>query len=155
MIVVATGLVRLGPIPDEIATLCILLDASFLCVATGVLLVQLFRTTEVDADMLVGSFCIYLLLGMIFAFAYLFLDATGDAFRYISEAEHGEGKSAFRDLMYYSYVTLTTLGYGDIVPISAPAKALAVFEAVCGQFYLAVLVARLLGLHIAAHRQRT
>jgi hypothetical protein len=50
---------------------------------------------------------------------------------------------------YYSYVTLTTLGYGDITPISAPARSLALLEAVMGQLYLAVLVARLVGLHIS------
>jgi len=50
--------------------------------------------------------------------------------------------------VYYSFVTLTTLGYGDIVPLSPPAKILAILEAVVGQIYLTVLVARLVGLHI-------
>ena len=51
--------------------------------------------------------------------------------------------------LYYSFVTLTTLGYGDMVPFSPPAKILAILEAVIGQIYLTVLVARLVGLHIA------
>lgn len=50
---------------------------------------------------------------------------------------------------YYSYVTLTTLGYGDITPISTPARSLALLEAMMGQLYLAVLIARLVGIHIA------
>jgi voltage-gated potassium channel Kch len=52
--------------------------------------------------------------------------------------------------MYFSYTTLTTLGYGDIVPVSQIARTLATLEAITGQLYLAVLVARLVGLHINA-----
>ncbi len=51
--------------------------------------------------------------------------------------------------MYYSFVALTTLGYGNIVPVSPPARILAILEATLGQIYLTVLVARLVGLHIA------
>ena len=51
-------------------------------------------------------------------------------------------------MVYYSFVTLTTLGYGDIVPIAPSARALATLEAITGQLYLTVLVARLVGLHI-------
>jgi voltage-gated potassium channel Kch len=50
---------------------------------------------------------------------------------------------------YYSYVTLTTLGYGDITPISTQARSLALLEAIMGPLYLAILVARLVGIHIA------
>jgi voltage-gated potassium channel Kch len=52
-------------------------------------------------------------------------------------------------VLYFSYVTLTTLGYGDISPVKDPARTLAFLEAVTGQLYLVVLVARLVGLHIA------
>jgi voltage-gated potassium channel Kch len=53
------------------------------------------------------------------------------------------------NLSYFSFVTLTTLGYGDIVPISGPAKTFATLEAIVGQLYIALLVARLVGLHTA------
>ena len=56
----------------------------------------------------------------------------------------------FSDLIYFSFVTITTLGYGDITPVSRMAKNLAVLEAVWGQTYLAVLVARLVGLHLSS-----
>ncbi len=52
-------------------------------------------------------------------------------------------------MIYYSFVTMTTLGYGDITPVSRMAKNLALLEAVWGQTYLAVLVARLVGLHLS------
>jgi hypothetical protein len=50
---------------------------------------------------------------------------------------------------YFSYVTLTTLGYGDITPLSNTARSMAILESMFGQFYLAVMIARLVGLHIA------
>ena len=53
------------------------------------------------------------------------------------------------NLSYFSFVTLTTLGYGDIVPISGPAKTASTLEAIVGQLYIALLVARLVGLHAA------
>jgi hypothetical protein len=59
------------------------------------------------------------------------------------------GKGEPTAVLYFSFATLTTLGYGDIVPVSAIARTLATLEAITGQLYLAVLVARLVGLHIA------
>jgi voltage-gated potassium channel Kch len=55
------------------------------------------------------------------------------------------------DAIYFSFVTLATLGYGDLVPATPAMRGLAVFEAVIGQLYLALLVARLVGLQTAAH----
>jgi hypothetical protein len=54
---------------------------------------------------------------------------------------------------YYSFVTLTTLGYGDINPLSPQAGTLAILEAIIGQLYLAVLIARLVGMHISQSRE--
>jgi hypothetical protein len=56
-------------------------------------------------------------------------------------------------LVYFSFVTLSTVGYGDITPLTGPARGLAIVEGIVGQFYLAVLVARFVGLHIV-HSQR-
>ena len=66
-----------------------------------------------------------------------------------SGLEPGPLKEDMHDLMYFSIVTLTTLGYGDITPLSDVAKALASVQALVGQIYLTVLIARLVGLHIA------
>ena len=54
-----------------------------------------------------------------------------------------------KDLLYFSYVTLATLGYGDVVPVTDGARSLAVMEGLCGTIYMAILVARLIGLHLA------
>jgi voltage-gated potassium channel Kch len=63
--------------------------------------------------------------------------------------EHALNGMVSSDMLYFSPVTLTTLGYGDIVPASRMARILAVLEAMAGQIYLTVLVARLVGLHIS------
>ena len=58
----------------------------------------------------------------------------------------------FSDLVLFSYATLTTLGYGDITPVTSPARSLAILEAVFGVLYSAILVARLIGLYRPAAR---
>jgi hypothetical protein len=57
--------------------------------------------------------------------------------------------------LYFSFTTLTTVGYGDVLPVNGYARAAVVLEAVLGHFYLAVLVARLVGLHIADIRRES
>jgi voltage-gated potassium channel Kch len=55
--------------------------------------------------------------------------------------------------MYFSFVTLTTVGFGDVVPVDPVARAAMILEALIGQFYLVVLVARLVGMHIVDMRR--
>jgi hypothetical protein len=112
------------------------------------LLRRLFRTERVTADTLSAAISGYFLLGILWSFAYaLLLQLDPDAFRAV-------GSGGASDLFYFSFVTLTTLGYGDITPVSDAAETLAVLEAVVGQLYLAITIARLVGMHIAA-RQST
>jgi len=56
-------------------------------------------------------------------------------------------------LVYFSIITMTTVGYGDILPVAAPARALASFESILSQLYLAIVIARLVGLEIASRLQ--
>jgi len=70
------------------------------------------------------------------------------AFKGVSDLGFGEAKllnAAYMDLLYYSYVTLSTLGYGDVTPVSRAAQSLAYLEAISGVMYVAVLVAALVG----------
>ena len=83
-----------------------------------------------------GALCIYLLIGLIFAFAYAAAHAiTGYA--QISPV-HGD---EIQDSLYFSFITLTTVGYGDLVPSTEVGRALAIFEALLGQIYLVTVVA--------------
>jgi voltage-gated potassium channel len=101
----------------------------------------------VDSNILAGSICVYLLMGVIWAIVYSFVDyISPDSFSgMVSEAQ----EDRFLGFLYYSFVTLTTLGYGDILPVKPIARACGYLEAVIGQIYLVVLIAGLVGLHIA------
>jgi hypothetical protein len=115
----------------------------------GFMLLQdiLSRRGNVSWSLINGALSVYLLMGVVFAFAYSFLyTLTPDAF---SSPDKIQGPG-FHNFVYLSYVTLTTLGYGDITPTRPIAASLVTLEAVIGQIYLTVLVARLVGMHISA-----
>ena len=116
----------------------------FLLVVAMLILSHVLKAERVSREKIFGALSVYLLLGVIWAFLFLFVDfLVPGSFRYgQDEALTGV------EMVYYSFVTLTTLGYGDIVPISPSARALATLEAVTGQLFLTVLVARLVGLQI-------
>jgi voltage-gated potassium channel Kch len=102
-----------------------------------------------------GAIVTYLLIGLVFSLAYSLIDAlVPGSFAVAGSATTPVAGGAESDLrwVYYSLVTLTTLGYGDITPISELARRLAVLEALIGQLFVAVLIARLVSLEIA-HRK--
>ncbi len=111
-----------------------------------VFLHRIFSERMVTIDTIQGGIAIYFLSGLLWAFFYqMLLLFNSDAILFSDHASGG-----FSDMIYFSFVTMTTLGYGDITPVSRMAKNLALLEAVWGQTYLAVLVARLVGLHLSS-----
>ena len=97
---------------------------------------------EVDWNRVVGAICIYEMLGLIWAVMYVcIVSVSPDAFA----GDALNAAAPFWDFVYYSFVTLTTLGYGDVTPHGAFAKSLTYMEAVVGQLYIAILIASLIG----------
>jgi len=128
------------------------LSSLFLGLTIVVILQEVFRTQDVSADTIAGALCGYLLVGMVFGDLYCVVALTRPAsFRGTAElaATLLDGNELHHVLTYFSFMTLTTVGYGDIMPASPSARGLAVVEAVVGQFYLAVLIAGLVGKHIS------
>lgn len=117
----------------------------FFAYMTVIILSHLFRQQEVTADMIMGAVCVYFFLGLMWGFVFSLLEGLQPgSFRF------GAGQAGHvGNFTYYSLVTQTTLGYGDITPATAPARSLSVLEAIIGQLYLAVLIARLVGIHIS------
>lgn len=115
---------------------------------------DVFTTNEVDADTICGSVSVYLLIGAVFGTFYSIVHLVDvNSFSGLSESFATDPSlGPNRALMYYSFVTLTTLGYGDISPTNMFARSAANLEAICGQLYLTVLVARLVGQHLANAR---
>jgi hypothetical protein len=132
-----------------------LFAVAFLSYVIGLLVIFIFNRQRVTFNTVCASLCIYLLLGLVFALAYSVVDLLiSDSFRLtvansVSPPFTRFGKGSSTPVLYFSFTTLTTLGYGDIVPTSPIARALTSIEAITGQVYLAVLVARLVGLNIA------
>jgi voltage-gated potassium channel len=124
------------------------LAAIFFGVTIAMILRVVFKAPDVSADSIYGAMCGYLLVGLAFGHLYCVVGLTRSA-SFRGSAEFGapllNGEQLHYVLTYFSFVTLTTVGYGDIMPASAPARALAVTEAIVGQFYLAVLIAGLVG----------
>jgi voltage-gated potassium channel len=123
----------------------------FLLLAISFTLKQVALSTDISANRLVGAVCVYLLLGVIWAVAYTVLNmiAPGSFQGFVPT----EGRSWNSEWLYFSFVTMTTLGYGDISPVTATARALAYMQALFGQLYVAILVAGLVSSYISS-RQR-
>ncbi len=119
--------------------------AIFLGYTAVVILTHLFRKKAITADMIMGSVCVYFLIGLMWGFVYSVLENFSPGSFLIEQATANH----LADFIYYSFVTLTTLGYGDIIPLSAPARSLSALEAIMGQLYIAILIARLVGIHIS------
>lgn len=123
----------------------------FLFVAIVYTLKQVAFGTEVSANRLVGAVCVYLLLGTIWAMSYSIVELAypGSFAGFTPWADRGWDS----EWIYFSFVTMTTLGYGDILPISATARAMAYMQAILGQFYVAVLVAGLVSAYISERKR--
>jgi hypothetical protein len=107
------------------------------------ILAFVMKAKEVTTDMVYAALCVYLLLGLLWAMLYVGMEQVSPGSIQINPVE-----PLARQCVYYSYVTLTTLGYGDVTPLSPTARSFSFVEALMGQLYLAVLVARLVGLQI-------
>lgn len=114
----------------------------FYSIAIYFLIKSLLKTHNVSSDTIKGSICAYILLGFLWATIYGLINRIDPkAFLYSIDEKIG--------FVYFSFTTLTTLGYGDIVPVNRYAALAANLEAVSGQLFIAILVARLMGLYLA------
>jgi len=109
---------------------------------------QILFEGKVDTNKIIGSLSLYLLLGLIWTTLYLILiqiDPTA-----FSGIDAGNWKQNFSQVAYYSFVTLTTLGYGDILPVNRVAQFFVYMEAIMGVFYMAIIVSSLISLRLAS-----
>jgi hypothetical protein len=144
--VTAKWLSHLGLVPKGVYFVFGLLFLIFLVVQ---FLRFILRAPRVNAEVMYAGISVYLLLGLSWMFAYQFAAWMGDpqhpafAFNAGPAGQSMDGFTAY----YFSFVTLTTVGYGDITPVSNGARALAAMEAMTGTLYVAVLISRLVALY--------
>jgi hypothetical protein len=122
----------------------------FLLTAISFTLKQVAVGTDISPNRLVGAICVYLLLGVIWAVAYTILEMVSP--ESFGGFTHLQARGWDDEWLYFSFVTMTTLGYGDLLPVSATARALAYMQAVFGQLYVAILVAGLVSAYISARQ---
>jgi hypothetical protein len=124
----------------------------FVGILTATVMTQIFREGPITAHRVRGAVVVYLLLGLMWSFAYnlIALQFPG-AFSFSASLEPEAG-SLQAKLTYFSFVTLTTVGYGDITVVHSVARPLVILEALTGQLFPAILIARLVSLEIA-HRE--
>ncbi len=125
---------------------------ALLVFTTYLMLNALVRARTVSRDVLVGAVCAYLLIGLCFAMAFILMIGL-DPGSLLDDgvaigASVADPSARATKLFYFSFVTLTTLGYGDVTPESEIAQMLTVAEAITGQLYVAIFIARLLSLYL-------
>ena len=143
------SLIALFPLQPELKALCVELESIFhflvLMICIGIILSVVFRSKRITLDGIFAAFVAYLLLAFAFGLIYNFMIIRSpDSFKGALSTNN-----RFGDVTYFSLVTIATLGYGDIVPATNAARTVATIEAVIGQFYVAVIVAVLVGIFIS------
>ena len=129
-----------------VSHLSVVVLVAFFCVT---ILSYVLGSGRVTSDKIFAAICVYMLIGYGWTFVYsILLELQPQAFAATSEIARNDYVDRILQLRYFSFMTLTTVGYGDIVPSSPAARTMTILEALMGQFYLVALVGRLVGLHI-------
>lgn len=121
----------------------------------GIVLSQVFRSGPVTSSRIQGAVAAYLLIALMFAALYSWIDlhSAMNAFNGVPPLV-GAGPNPFERFVYFSFTTMTTVGYGDITPVQPFARSMAMLEAVIGQIFPAILLARLVSMEVYYHQQR-
>lgn len=165
MVLVALACLMLLPVvrlADEVGPVELAAHTAAFClmlIVVMTILGHVLTVEQVTLDILLGAASVYLFVGVLWGALFALLEYLFPGSFLLPRDVVGSGPTTLlplrRDtaILYFSFETLTTLGYGDIVPLTPPARFLAILEALVGQLYLAVLVGRLVSLQIM-HRTR-
>ena len=121
----------------------------FYAFAVTELLINMFRTEDINANIIFSALCTYLLIGVFYSSAYIILETlVPGSFQY--QSNPNLLLDSF-DLTYFSFTALSTVGFGDIIPVTAQAKSIVILEELTGVLYLAVIVAKMVSAFMIKH----
>ena len=120
---------------------------AFLAFTICRILLFILRTKYVDTEVLSAGIVVYLMLGLLWSQTYMLLGQfASESFVFTVSGNSGPTMDDF-SAFYFSFSTLTTLGFGDIMPVSRIARTLAIMESITGTLYLAILISRLVAMY--------
>jgi len=131
-----------------------LCNLGFFLLVIGVIASNIFHARRVDINVILGAICIYLFACIAWALVYGLVEGVHPGSFYLNGSPLTNGDDVARirvvlsDFIYFSIVTFTTLGYGDFLPVTDVTRTLAALEAVVGQLYVAIVLARLMGMYL-------
>ncbi len=126
----------------------------FLSVLAILVLLQVFKEGHINFHRIQGAVAVYLLIGLIWAHLFQAIHSVDESsFLFIPEID-GDRESFFTKFLYFSFVTLTTIGFGDITPVHPLAKSLVMLEGLVGMLFPAIMITRLVGLEIESRKAR-
>jgi voltage-gated potassium channel len=140
---------------QSLILLNLLFTILFLFVCTSSVLYNVVLRGRVTLETLRGVICAYFMIGFVFAFGYLLLEfLVPGSFRLLrADPNFSLHSLNLSQMMYFSFIVLLTVGFGDITPLSDLGQSLVVIEAVIGQFYVAILVARIVSIYAIYNRR--
>jgi hypothetical protein len=123
----------------------------FLAFTIIIILFTLFKEKEVTLDVIYSAFVSFMLIALMWAFIFDILEGLSPGSFLVTQGQFEDSRIHF---IYYSFVTITTVGFGDILPVSLTARAFSIVEMVVGQIFLIVLIARLVGINITQSMEK-
>lgn len=137
-----------------ITTVSFLANIIFFILLVVLFIGQIVKSKTVTPQVIMESINGYLLLGMSFSILIglvCSIDPSSFSFKHLS-GQTSQSFAYFSNYIYYGFVTLTTLGYGDVVPLSPAAKSLSIFTSVTGQMYIAIIIALIVSKYLSQRR---
>ncbi len=135
---------------SDVLNIAVALRLVFMCFVFGLILWRVLHERRVTSDIVAGVACAYMILGVAWGDLYVLVEQWRPGSFEIPDtfvsAAHGGVRAAFT---YFSFITLTTVGYGEVHPTDSSTGALCIAEAVIGQLYLAIMISRMVGLYIS------
>jgi hypothetical protein len=157
LMIITSNIFLLAPLHTKFFQMSSYILAIIYIFYAAVIILKDVFSGQVNANRICGAICFYVMIGMCFGMFFFTLDLHDSTSFKIDRFYDGTPKAGipisvhdrYTLFNYFSFCTLSTLGYGDITPVSQPARTFSWVEAIFGQLYLSILVARLVGLHIA------